>query len=402
MSSHEQALVSLLSQLAFSLDGAVLGVALAYAAVRSVLKFTATSSALGKIRRAPSLEVSDLRSILTVEDSSSGLSQPSDHMIVVVRGTVVAKSAVDPNWKSFKTNVLVSQESGDKAVIVQRTQTCIYNEWKGFFGWTSDLRAIFARSWREQESTSLRTVPFVLVDGYGGQHSNFEGFGWQHSDFVVVNMDGSRHPLPLTTVYHQLQPISASPYTFLQALFGHEYPVGLLDEEKILPSGKDITAVGMFSFKNGIPEIKSCKDLPYFLSDMSKDQMIVDLTFRSKVLLWSCIALGSLSIGVLGYAVVRNWNRWKEWRQQRQLQQPRQAASDDMHSQVAAEEEEMGDVPDGELCVICLMRRRRSAFIPCGHMVCCQRCAISVERESTPKCPVCRQEIRHSLRIYDT
>jgi len=38
---------------------------------------------------------------------------------------------------------------------------------------------------------------------------------------------------------------------------------------------------------------------------MSKDQMIVDLTFRSKVLLWSCIALGSLSIGVLGYAVVR-------------------------------------------------------------------------------------------------
>jgi E3 ubiquitin-protein ligase MUL1 len=98
----------------------------------------------------------------------------------------------------------------------------------------------------------------------------------------------------------------------------------------------------------------------------------------------------------------RNWNRWKEWRQQRQLQQPRQAASDDMHSQVAAEEEEMGDVPDGELCVICLMRRRRSAFIPCGHMVCCQRCAISVEQESTPKCPVCRQEIRHSLRIYDT
>jgi len=35
---------------------------------------------------------------------------------------------------------------------------CIYNEWKGLFGWTSDLRAIFARSWRQQESTSLRKV----------------------------------------------------------------------------------------------------------------------------------------------------------------------------------------------------------------------------------------------------
>lgn len=41
--------------------------------------------------------------------------------------------------------------------------------------------------------------------------------------------------------------------------------VGMLDEVKILPLGKDITAVGFCSLKNGIPEIKSCKDLPYFL-----------------------------------------------------------------------------------------------------------------------------------------
>ncbi|XP_065630044.1 E3 ubiquitin-protein ligase SPL2 [Quercus suber] len=397
MSSPEQALASLLSQLALSFDGAVLGIALAYAAVRSLLKFSATSSSLNKILKAPSVVyVSDLRSILAVHDDqdSSSSSQPSDHhhqKLVVLRGTVEAKSAVDSSWKTFKPNVLLSQESGDKAVVVQRTQTCIYNEWKGFFGWPSDLRAIFARSRREQESTSIRAVPFVLVDG--GR--------WPHSDFVVVNMDGSNHPLPLATVFHQLQPINASPYTFLQALFGHEYPVGLLDEEKILPLGKDITAVGMCSFKNGVPEIKSCKDLPYFLSDLTKDQMIVDLAFRSKILLWGGVAFGSLSIGILGYAVMRNWNRWKEWRQNRQLQRQSQAASPDADTQIASEEE-TGDVPDGELCVICLMRRRRSAFIPCGHLVCCQLCAISVERESTPKCPVCRQEIRNSLRIYDT
>ena len=41
--------------------------------------------------------------------------------------------------------------------------------------------------------------------------------------------------------------------------------VGLLDEEKILPLGKDITAVGVCSLKNGNFEIDSCKDLPYFL-----------------------------------------------------------------------------------------------------------------------------------------
>lgn len=48
---------------------------------------------------------------------------------------------------------------------------------------------------------------------------------WPYSDYVVVNMNGSRHPIPLDTVYHHLQPITASPYTFFQAFFGHEYPV---------------------------------------------------------------------------------------------------------------------------------------------------------------------------------
>ncbi|KAJ7951507.1 Mitochondrial ubiquitin ligase activator of NFKB [Quillaja saponaria] len=388
MSSHEQALVSLLSQLAFSFDGAILGAALAYAAVRSVLKFAANSSALRKLHKAPSLSVSDLRSLI---ENSEAESDSDGSKLVIVRGNVEAKSVVDGNWKSLRPNVLVSHESGDKAVIIQRTQTCIYNEWKGFFGWPSDLRALFARSWREQESTSLRMVPFILVEG--GQ--------WSQPDYVVVNMDGARQPLPLTTVYHQLQPIHASPYTFLQALFGHNYPVGLLDEEKILQLGQYISAVGLCSFKNGIAEIKPSKDLPYFLSVMTKDQMIVDLAFKTKVLLWSGIFLGSLSVGVLGYAVLRNWNKWKAWRHRRQLQQRSSAVSDDIDSQVAQEDDET-EVPDGELCVICLMRRRRSAFIPCGHLVCCQRCAISVEREVTPKCPVCRQQVRNSVRIYES
>ncbi|KAL0319439.1 UNVERIFIED_CONTAM: E3 ubiquitin-protein ligase SPL2 [Sesamum angustifolium] len=194
-------------------------------------------------------------------------------------------------------------------------------------------------------------VPFILVE---------EG-KWPQSDYLVVNMEGSRHPLPLMTVYQHLQPINASPYTFLQALFGLEYPVGLLYEEKILPLGKDITAVGICNIKNGIPEIKSCKDLPYFL----------------------------------------NWIRWKEWRYQQRAQQQNNSTGNEAQAEVAAEEES-GDVPDGELCVICLMRRRRSAFIPCGHLVCCQRCALSVEREVLPKCPVCRQPIRSSVRIYDS
>ncbi|MFS7923972.1 putative E3 Ubiquitin ligase MUL1 [Helianthus anomalus] len=41
--------------------------------------------------------------------------------------------------------------------------------------------------------------------------------------------------------------------------------VGLLDEEKILPIGKKITAVGLVSLKNGTPEVSACNDLPFFL-----------------------------------------------------------------------------------------------------------------------------------------
>ncbi|OMO70644.1 Zinc finger, RING/FYVE/PHD-type [Corchorus capsularis] len=384
MSSYDQALASLISQIAFSFDGAVLGVALAYAAVRTIFRFKCTSTALRKIGGAPSVRVADLRSLLEEERSNS-----TEEPIVVVRGAVEARPATDGlSWKGLKSNVLVSQESGDKAVIIQRSQTYIYHEWRGFLGWTSDLRSILGRSWTKKESSTMKTVPFILV----------EGGKWPQSDSVIVNMDGSRHPLPLTTVYHQLQPINASPYTLLQALFGHEYPVGLLNEEKILPLGKEITAVGICGFNNGVPELKSCKELPYFLSDKTKDQMLLDLAFKTKILLWSGVVFGSLSIGILGYAFVRNWKKWKEWRQRR-AQQSIQAITDEATSEITVDED-AGDIPDGELCVVCLMRRRRSAFIPCGHLVCCQRCAISVEREVMPKCPVCRMSIRSSVRIY--
>lgn len=38
---------------------------------------------------------------------------------------------------------------------------------------------------------------------------------------------------------------------------------------------------------------------------MNKNQMIVELALKTKVLFWSGVLLGSISIGVLGYAVVR-------------------------------------------------------------------------------------------------
>ncbi|KAM7254565.1 hypothetical protein ACFE04_003945 [Oxalis oulophora] len=386
MSSHEQALASAISRLALSYDGAFIGVALLYTAVKSIIKYRISSSALNKIKSAPTVHVSDLRDLLksdqTHQQEAVG---PGSRDVLIVYGTIEPKSAVDSSWQALnRPHVLLAQESADKAVVVQRTQT-------GFFGWTSDLRALFGRSWKQQESISFRTVPFILV----------EASKWPHSpDYVFVNMDGSRHPLPLVTVYHQLQPINASTYTLLQAFFGHQYPVGLLDEEKILPLGKDVNAVGSCYMKNGIPEIKSCNDLPYFLTDLTKEQMVLDLTVTSNVLFWSSIVLGSVSIGILGYAIVRNWNKWKEYRQRRQSQEMNQTDVDTNSQHVTDDETE--DIGDGELCVICLMRRRQSAFVPCGHLVCCRRCAISIVGEGVPKCPLCREPVRSSIRIFNS
>lgn len=196
-------------------------------------------------------------------------------------------------------------------------------------------------------------IPFVIT----------EGGTWPIQAFVMVNMEGSKHPLPLTTVHHHLQPVQPSPFTFLQAIFGFGCPVsffifnifssfwvdghyqppiiffieslfvillvdivspqsfrfwlllknelmgiifrilccqlffwiycyfdeetcllfentfwlpsnkscfffwkvGILDEEKILPVEKVVTAIGICSLNDGVPEIRSSKEIPYFL-----------------------------------------------------------------------------------------------------------------------------------------
>ncbi|KAM1052756.1 hypothetical protein ACFX2J_000342 [Malus domestica] len=234
----DQILISLVPELAFSFDSPIVGVTLAYAAVRTLQKFSSYSSALRKIHNAPSVKVSNVRSIIAFDQLGQ-----SDAKLVIVRGTVEAKSVFHGRWNVFKSGVVPPQ--GTKAVLVHRSQM----------------------------------FRFILVDRGGARKSS--------SGFVSVNVDGSRHPLPLTTVYRYVHPVDASPYSSLKTHFGHEYPASVLDEVKILPLGKEISAVGLYSFKNGEPEIKSCKDLPYFLSEMSKDQMVVDLTLHAKILLWT-------------------------------------------------------------------------------------------------------------------
>ncbi|CAL9191703.1 unnamed protein product [Musa hybrid cultivar] len=378
---------AVLARLAVACDGAILGLALAAVSAASWVKYATTSAALDRISCAPSAPISGLRAILSSADYLN-----EDPLLVVVRGRVQPSSAVEAlsDGAVSETNgVLTPRGSDEMAVAILNTQMCLYNEWRGMFRWNFDLHALFAKSLKEQRSSSslLKSVSFVLV----------EAGDWPNSGYVHVNLDGSAHPLPLTTVYHELHPIQVPPFTFFQVIFGSGYPVALLDEEKILPVGKEITAIGICRPRDEAIEIKSCQELPCFLSDMTKDEIVAELNFDAGVLFWSGILLGILSVGILGYAVIRNWWKWKEWRLRRRRQ------NEDLNNEALSRSSmEQEDVQDGELCVICLSRRRRTAFVPCGHLVCCPHCATSVVHDSSPKCPLCCQDVRSSIRIYES
>ncbi|KAM1021990.1 hypothetical protein TB1_042254 [Malus domestica] len=88
--------VSQLSRFVLSWYDAVLAVSLTCAVMHPVLNFTSASSSISKLRDAPAIKVSNLRSILPFDQSDK---------LIVVRGTVEAKSTVDSTWTSLKSAV---------------------------------------------------------------------------------------------------------------------------------------------------------------------------------------------------------------------------------------------------------------------------------------------------------
>ena len=56
------------------------------------------------------------------------------------------------------------------------------------------------------------------------------------------------------------------------------------------------------------------------------------------------------------------------------------------------------------ICVICLNNPRGTAFVPCGHIACCQRCADQLTRRARgrdfPRCPICRAEFINAQPLY--
>ncbi|KAF7041057.1 hypothetical protein CFC21_050893 [Triticum aestivum] len=378
MSARDRETIEALARVAAALDGAVLGLGTAALAAASLAKYLAASGALRLIAEAPALAIPDLRYSLL-----AGLGD-GESRLAVVRGLVRS-----PPGGTF----LIPPGSREHCVVTRHTQTCLFGEWRGIFGWTFDLHALFFKSLKEQIITSSRWVSFGLVDPASEKSG----------EMVHVKFDGAVHQsLPLTTVYHKLIPVEQNSYTLFQTIVGNGYPIALLDEEKILPIGKEITAIGLCRLKNRSVEISSCPELPYFLSDLTKGEMEAEMSSRARFFFWVTVALGTVSVGLLGHAIYRLWERVKRHREAREAQERFHEADNEDDAGENGSDDEPGEMGDGQLCVICLRKRRRAAFVPCGHLVCCCNCAKRVELMDEPLCPVCRQDIQYMLRVYDS
>ena len=51
------------------------------------------------------------------------------------------------------------------------------------------------------------------------------------------------------------------------------------------------------------------------------------------------------------------------------------------------------------ICQICLLNKIDCVFYNCGHMYCCNSCALKLS-ESSNCCPVCRKAVEEIVKVY--
>jgi len=58
--------------------------------------------------------------------------------------------------------------------------------------------------------------------------------------------------------------------------------------------------------------------------------------------------------------------------------------------------------PDAEetMCVVCFDAHKDHIIVPCGHMCVCASCAEKLTKTRTPTCPVCREPIIQTMKVF--
>ena len=81
--------------------------------------------------------------------------------------------------------------------------------------------------------------------------------------------------------------------------------------------------------------------------------------------------------------------------QQQQQEEVEQQPITTSNCNVADQKKPSSAIPEEKLCKICYAEEYNTAFLPCGHVVACAKCASSVT-----KCPLCRKPFADVMRVY--
>ncbi|KAH9542226.1 hypothetical protein CY35_14G105100 [Sphagnum magellanicum] len=80
----------------------------------------------------------------------------------MVRGKVQSKASVESKDKNHDRGALTAQNVNKNAVYLERSQMCLYNEWRGLFGWSYEWRAILGWGSCKEQVMVLRCKVFIF------------------------------------------------------------------------------------------------------------------------------------------------------------------------------------------------------------------------------------------------
>ncbi|XP_028831109.1 mitochondrial ubiquitin ligase activator of nfkb 1-A [Denticeps clupeoides] len=241
----------------------------------------------------------------------------------------------------------------------------------------------FARTWTDSERVlhqRVNAVPFNIVG----------------SDQAVV-----RVLCPLEATGLKMEIIHEK---FHQANFGFtdiigqylsgEKPKGQLETEEMLKVGATLTGVGeLILDTDRIVKLRPPSNgAEYFLS--TSDFEALRLEQEGEVMVWRVLASVCALVGVAAVLwVARRYYRTlqEKWEMDRLRREFRRISEEVDDGRSAGEE------PLENSCVICLSNPRSCVLLDCGHVCCCFSCYQALPQ---PTCPICRQNIRRVVPLY--
>ncbi|KAF5191788.1 E3 ubiquitin-protein ligase spl2 [Thalictrum thalictroides] len=259
---------------------------------------------LEKIRQAKDVGISDVHAFISGSESS-------DEKLVAVRGIVETHST--NWWRWLRPPEILVSKFGVKGVALEQTHAYIviskdFEEIEeGLFWYFINL---YNKYWSYEKYTSLTTVPFILTESGSGSSTGSQS---SSSDYVSVTWGAeSTHMLPLQTVSLHTHCIEYPQFLFNFLGVG---PLGLI-EEKMIRLGKEFTVIGICSLQDGKPQIKPCEDLPVFLTEWTKEELVTKLSRSLEKWYLDSDFLGFVALILLGLSLIWAKTIWKEWKLQ--------------------------------------------------------------------------------------